>query len=560
MLSCITCKQEFEHSEKTLELCQKIGIPQSNECFECRTAHKLAFRNERTLYPGICKLCEKSIITLYHPESSIITYCQECWWSDKWDPLEFGLALDLNRPFFEQYQELLHRVPHIAMMNRDGDNSEYCNYTLKNKNCYLIFGGDYNENCYYGTFPFHSRETMESYWLERCERCYEILDCEDCYSVIHARYCKGCSESWFVYDCRDCQNCFGCIGLRSKQYHMFNKPYSKEEYEKKIANYKLGTRTGFARARAEAEGFIKIQPHAFARILKSQDVTGDDIQGCSNLENCYDCSEACEHIAHSMFGAGKSVDCVDSVMMVESSSLIGNSMGIPGGYHIIGGNICWFDREVSYSHFVVTSENCFGCISLNKKQYCILNKQYSKEEYEELVGKLVNQLKTADQWGRYFPRKLAPFGYNESAAMDYFPLERGVALARGYRWQDNPPSTTGKETLPQSAIPDAIADVDDSLTKEILSCDVCQKNYKVIAGELKLYKSLGLPIPSLCPLCRHFNRMKRRNTRRLYYRQCMCDRAGHDHASHCPVEFETTYAPDRPEIIYCESCYQKEIV
>ena len=28
----------------------------------------------------------------------------------------------------------------------------------------------------------------------------------------------------------------------------------------------------------------------------------------------------------------------------------------------------------------------------------------------------------------------------------------------------------------------------------------------------------------------------------------------------CPNEFETTYSPDRPEIVYCEQCYQQEVV
>jgi len=27
----------------------------------------------------------------------------------------------------------------------------------------------------------------------------------------------------------------------------------------------------------------------------------------------------------------------------------------------------------------------------------------------------------------------------------------------------------------------------------------------------------------------------------------------------CTNEFETPYAPDRPEIVYCEECYNKEI-
>jgi len=45
--------------------------------------------------------------------------------------------------------------------------------------------------------------------------------------------------------------------------------------------------------------------------------------------------------------------------------------------------------------------------------------------------------------------------------------------------------------------------------------------------------------------------LKFRNPLRLWTRQCM--REG------CPNTFETSYAPDRPEIVYCEQCYLKEV-
>jgi CxxC-x17-CxxC domain-containing protein len=43
--------------------------------------------------------------------------------------------------------------------------------------------------------------------------------------------------------------------------------------------------------------------------------------------------------------------------------------------------------------------------------------------------------------------------------------------------------------------------------------------------------------------------MKLRNPRKLFDRKC--DKCGKD--------IKTTYAPDRPEIVYCEECYEKEI-
>lgn len=36
--------------------------------------------------------------------------------------------------------------------------------------------------------------------------------------------------------------------------------------------------------------------------------------------------------------------------------------------------------------------NCFGCVNLYQKDYCIFNKQYTKEEYEIIVPKLIQEL------------------------------------------------------------------------------------------------------------------------------------------------------------------------
>ena len=62
---------------------------------------------------------------------------------------------------------------------------------------------------------------------------------------------------------------------------------------------------------------------------------------------------------------------------------------------------------------------------------------------------------------------------------------------------------------------------------------------------------MGLPIPHKDFECRHQDRMNKRNGMKLYSRSCMKEG--------CSNTFETTYAPERPEKIYCEKCYQQEI-
>ena len=164
------------------------------------------------------------------------------------------------------------------------------------------------------------------------------------------------------------------------------------------------------------------------------------------------------------------------------------------------------------------------------------------------------------RYGEFYPIELSPFGYNESCAMETNALNKDEALEKGYKWQDNIQRTTGKETLKPENIPDSIDDIDDSILEEILACMECKRNYKIVPNELIFYKKMKIPLPRKCFYCRHAARIARRNPFKLWHRTCMCEKEGHFHeAGSCVVEFETSYAPERPEIVYCEKCYQAEV-
>jgi hypothetical protein len=169
-------------------------------------------------------------------------------------------------------------------------------------------------------------------------------------------------------------------------------------------------------------------------------------------------------------------------------------------------------------------------------------------------------MKQTGEWGHFLDSCHSPFGYNETIANEQYPLKKEEALRLGCTWIDVLPGTFGRETMTLEKIPDGIGDVSDDITKSILACASCKKNYTVILQELRFYRARSIPIPRECPNCRHEHRMKQRGPNTMWTRQCMCDHAGHGHAGRCATEFETTYAPDRQEIIYCEQCYQKEVI
>jgi len=199
---------------------------------------------------------------------------------------------------------------------------------------------------------------------------------------------------------------------------------------------------------------------------------------------------------------------------------------------------------------------------LIKGKYCILNKQYTKEEFEKLRAEIIEKMKREGIYGNFFPKELSPFGYNESSAMDEFPLEKEEALSLGFKWEDTPRGTYGKETVDWKTFPDSILELpkDFNVSREVFVCTECKKNYRIIEDELGFYRRMQIPIPRNCPECRHVRRFTNRGPNKLWGRICMCNKKNHFHGgAKCDVEFETSYAPERPEIIHCEKCYQAEV-
>ena len=588
--TCQNCKQNFVIEPEDFDFYEKIKVPPPTWCPDCRLQRRLMWRNERTLYRRKCDAPGHSedIISIYPQEVPFKVYDHEFWYGDGWDALKYGRDYDFTKPFFQQYRELLEATPAVALFDSKSVNSSYCNVTVEHKNCYLVTAGWGNEDSMYSNRISYCKDTLDSYAGHKTEFSYENVYCKDSYQLFFSRNSESCNNSYFLYDCRGCSDCVCSTNLRNKQYYIFNKPYSKEDYFKKLEELNLKNRDGLKKLAAIFDEMYLKSVHRYAHLINTINVVGDNVEDSRNCYYCFDLAGNAEDSKYCHWGTYGLRDSYDTGAGTGGNSELiyeGISIGVTNSRCYFGA-IVWYSHDVQYGFNCQDSSNLFGCVGLRKKEYCILNKQYTKEEYERLLPKIIdhmNKMPYTDAKGRkyaygeYFPGELSPWAYNEAIVQDYITLDKKTAESQGYRWRD----AEEKDpviTIPASDIPQAIKDVSDDILEKTLGCvhaggcnDQCSKAFRITSQELEFYRRLNLPLPDLCPNCRHYRRLKQRNPLKLWHRKCQCagaanqnqiykNTAEHAHKeTHCPNEFETSYAPDRPEIVYCEQCYQNEV-
>ncbi len=572
--NCQNCKQNFVIEADDFSFYEKLGVPAPTFCPKCRLVRRMTWRNERSLYSRPCDLCKKNTIGAYSPESPFAVYCRDCWWGDNWDATSFGLDYDFSRPFFDQFKDLLKNIPRISMTGSQNIDSDYANYSLSNKNAYLCFASHYNED---GAYLQYSNKTKNAYDCLQVNNSEFVVDCNYCthlYRCAHLTYAESCSDTILGYDLRGCNYCFGCVGLRQKSYCIFNEQYSKDEYHNIVQEF-TESKEKFDRALQSFETLLENFPHPFAYQRKCVDCTGNDIEEGKSSRECF----SVRNVENSSYLFVNCVNIKDSMdannIASDPVELCYESQGVTNSNNIKFVDASWGNSYVEYVNLCFSSENLFGCVGLRSKKYFILNKEYSKQDYFEIIKKIKSQMseiKYTDSrglsygYGEFFPAELSPFSYNETIAMTYYPLTEEESNIKGYKWHTDK-AREYKVTLDNKNLPINPEQYHLNLSQEIISCnhvsvcsDRCTNAFKLLSGEIEVYKSLRIQLPALCPNCRNMGRIKKRGNFVLSHRSCMCELSSHDHDGKCDVEFETSYAPDRKELVYCEKCYQQEVI
>jgi len=221
-----------------------------------------------------------------------------------------------------------------------------------------------------------------------------------------------------------------------------------------------------------------------------------------------------------------------------------------GGYN----NICnVYTTSCRYSAYLDNCEECeycFGCVGLRKKKYCILNKQYTEEEYKNLVEKIKADMKQRGEWGKFWPLSSAYSGYNLSLAHMQFPMAKEEALEFGAKWEES--AEPHYDNIVSGAdLPDNIDEVNDDITKQRILCPETKLSYNITKDELAFYREHSVPLPQ-----RHFDW----RTLESYKPFSFMANLQHGVCTFCNKEIEHYYSPELGfQKIACLECYQLKV-
>lgn len=564
--TCAVSGTQFPIYQSDLEFYRKISpvlawvsyeIPTPTLCPEERQRRRICFRNMSKLRKWRCGATWSQIITQYW--DPYISYDNAYWWSDSWDAIKFWQDIRRQETFTQQRWRLSLLVPRPATHNLNCENSWYCNMAANSKDCYLVAGCIGNENCMYGHIVWKSDSCLDLLYSKRCSNCYQCVDCLDCTSVLYCVECESCSF------------CIWCEWLKNKSYCIANKQYTKEEYESMKSQYMFWFwNTSVIRWSCKN---INSERVFGDHIIESNQITlwfdvvwSDSSKYLYTVANCTDCMDVCytwlggERLYESLFPQGRNLymthNCQDNC------------------------------QDVLYSENCYACSFCFGCIWLRNKQYCIFNKQYSKEEYETNVWKIIRQMQISPDpslsreethWGEFFHPSLSLFGYNETMANEYYPISNISPLCEGegvggednqqnmkrfgYRRSDyssDPKIPEWVTTLQWDQLASDIATVSDDICKRIILCETSHRPFMIQRAELGFYRKHSIPLPRKHPDMRYEERMKIRPGRTLFLRTC----------DSCKDEVLSVY-PNRNtnagdgaserSLLYCEKCHKQEV-
>jgi len=415
--------------------------------------------------------------------------------------LEYGKEYDPQKWFFKQMHMLMKSIPLWATIRQmAGENTAYADTVVGSSHVYLSSAiiNDCHDVLYSFVIFDYCNTVIDSLYVGTySENIYNSVGIVKSSNIFYSRYITNSSNVWFSVNLMWCHDCLGCIGLENKSYCIRNKQYTREEYLEQKKKF-LQQKSGFEKVIAN----LPIKSNNYG----SKEIQGNHIVMSNNVKNWYFVNrlenghnvicvwwENQEKNFYDMFDAG-----------VSSTDMYACEWAGSHSNNIYCSTQIERSSNIFYSYYLVNCSYCLWCVGLQNKQFCIFNKQYTKEERHEQVDEIFRAMEKDGTLGKFFPWWMNPFYFNDTAASLIENYNKEEIISDGYLRRDDVVKVdipewiqTVKTTeLDQFESFDSEWNwtIDDKILKTVIM-DEKGNVYRVIPMELKFLRKYGLPLP-----------------------------------------------------------------
>ncbi|MFH1253542.1 MAG: hypothetical protein V1664_04405 [Candidatus Uhrbacteria bacterium] len=442
----------------------------------------------------------KPVLSGYNPNSGIKVLPDSEWFAKDFSSIQLEPKFD--QPFFPQFRQLQTTVPVNASRNLKEPENSLALTSFGDKDSYFVMACA-SINSFFGLNSKTENSALCIY-ADSVNDSYDVLHSSRIHNCKTIRESRDCLNSAFLFDCRGCENCFGATNKRNKKYLFFNQQLTKEDWEKTVGTIDLGKRSIFLEYKNKFQQLLKTEavwPENFNE--NTVNATGEYITEATNIVDGFFVEKNCSNI----------YKCFVTPMGSTDSCFSGG---------VVGGNNCFACLTISFSSSCLFSsvlvrcqnceysfhcfncENCFGCVGLQHKKFCILNRQYSEEEYWIELDKIKSAMLERGEYGNFFPNSYAGSYFYESAAPNTFGCTPGEAKLFGVAEYD--PNANGASgfsvfdpatgrTIEQ--IPESIDDFDtDHWANKPIFDPKINRQFSFLKPEIEFYKRLRIAPPN----------------------------------------------------------------
>jgi len=548
------CEGEFKIEEGDIEFLKLLRAPAPNFCPICRRMRRFAHLNSSRLFVNKCKAPKhnESIISILPIECPFPVYDYEYFMSDQFDPFLYGGEHKKGESPIGELFSLRKKFPMPSFLNRDPSsvNSEYSNGGRNLKNGYYVWGCYNTENAWYSVYLNKCTNIMDSKVVVDSEFIYESIFCEKSYKSSYLYFSNNCIESTLLFDCKNCQDCFGCVNLRNKRYYVFNQKFSKDEYNEFIQSIYPLSKKQFLVYQEKFWKLVKELPMNGTRNIASENVSGVNLKNSKNLFDVIDSNHS-ENVRHSDSVTYHN-NSMDATFSGGHSNMLYMDSNIGSHSSLVKFSIS--SKSCTESEFIFNSKNCnncFMCFGLQNKSYCILNKQYTKEEYFEKLDEIKTEMLNRGEYSDGPGVEFSAQAYNFSLSQAVYPLDDdAIVKIGGYVAKEQESNARNIEVIKYEELPEYIEKISNDILNKAIVCKISGRPFKITPSELEFYKRMKLPLPDIHPSLRIEKRQKLAPDGKKCKSFCR----------KCNKKIETMLNPDEDYNFYCEDCYRKEVV